>query len=60
MATYHQRELDQVLDPVECPIGSDAETCFRACYPVVLIENVSLPHALHLLSLVLHLTSNSI
>lgn len=60
MANYHQRQLDEVLAPGECPIGSDAETCFRAHRAVVLIENVSLPHALHLLSLVLPLTSNSL
>jgi hypothetical protein len=52
MVTYHQRLLDQVMAPAEwaeCPIGSDAETCFRTRYAVVLIENVSLPHVLLLI-----------
>ncbi|OKP14079.1 hypothetical protein PENSUB_185 [Penicillium subrubescens] len=40
MATYHQRQLDEVLAPGECPIGSDAETCFRGHHAVVLIENI--------------------
>lgn len=44
MAEYHSRPLRQLLDPSECPIGSEPDLRARPYNAVVLIENVSLPH----------------
>ncbi|KAJ5367964.1 uncharacterized protein N7496_007724 [Penicillium cataractarum] len=40
MADYHSRPLQRLLDPSECPIGSEADLRARPYNAVVLIENI--------------------